>query len=312
MSNQLNGIIYDQQRDEKSQKQKQQYDYNIPVSFSRKRFRMPNKPDSKNILNQPDWTVQSRYHLHKKVKKPFADENRCTFGLSYDNYRGTSDFEIQRGLKMSTKKDVPPPNQYSPKKAQSKSPAFTMKERAKTCYFDPGREVLSKPAPNKYNPSDDKIKSQRYSEIALGYGDKMLGHYAITKRQKTPGPGQYKYEDHSDMSPRSRKSHRSQLNSMDLRPQARECSFALAHSGDPFTVQGAIDKSPQITTPISYQSMFDRETELSFYNRQSNKIHDKNLQYASSRYDPQTSQGSRPHRRQQSFSAYSQIYSVRS
>lgn len=35
-------------------------------------------------------------------------------------------------------------------------------------------------------------------------------------------------------------------------PQARECSFALALSGEPFTYSGAIDKSPKMKTPISY------------------------------------------------------------
>lgn len=84
-----------------------------------------------------------------------------------------------------------------------------MKERAKTCYFDPSKEVLSKPPPNKYEPKDEIIKSSRYSDIALGYGEKMLGHYSYTKREKTPGPGDYKNDN--DISPYSRKSQRSQL-----------------------------------------------------------------------------------------------------
>ncbi len=47
---------------------------------------------------------------------------------------------------------------------------------------------------------------------------------------------------------------------IDLTPQPRDCSFALPLSGDPFTISGAIDKSPKVRTPISYQSMFDDET----------------------------------------------------
>ena len=39
---------------------------------------------------------------------------------------------------------------------------------------------------------------------------------------------------------------------IDLNPKARECSFAVALSGEPFKFSGAIEDSPKIKTPISY------------------------------------------------------------
>lgn len=127
-----------------------------------------------------------------------------------------------------------------------------MKERAKTCYFDPGKEILSKPAPGKYDVKEEIVKSNRFSKITLGLGSKMLGHYSFTKREHTPGPGDYSYENFTDLSPRSRRSIVPLNKSFDLKPQHRECSFAVAHSGEPFTAFGEIDKSPKIKTPLSY------------------------------------------------------------
>lgn len=92
---------------------------------------------------------------------------------------------------MNSKTETPGPAVYSPFKQKTKSPAYTLKERAKTSYFDPSKEILSKPLPNKYNVKEDIIKTARFSEISLGYGEKMLGHYSNIKRENTPGPGDY-------------------------------------------------------------------------------------------------------------------------
>ena len=61
----------------------------------------------------------------------------------------------------------------------------------KKSYFDPSNEILSKPAPNNYNPDETLTTNSRFNEITLGYGQKMLGHYSPVKAEKTPGPGEY-------------------------------------------------------------------------------------------------------------------------
>jgi len=45
---------------------------------------------------------------------------------------------------------------------------------------------------------------------------------------------------------------------------ARECSFTVEHSGEPYTPQGTIDKRPKINPPIQYQKMF--VDDISFIN----------------------------------------------
>ena len=58
---------------------------------------------------------------------------------------------MARKIRLAVKKDIPGPAEYSPKRDLSKSPKITLKERAKTCYFDPGKEELSKPPPGRYD-----------------------------------------------------------------------------------------------------------------------------------------------------------------
>jgi hypothetical protein len=89
-------------------------------------------------------------------------------------------------------KVFPGPFDYSPLKVKGKSPAFTLKERPKTSYFDPGKEILAKPPPNKYNVRDDIARAARFRNISFGRGHKMLGYYSITRRKQTPGPGDYR------------------------------------------------------------------------------------------------------------------------
>ena len=84
-----------------------------------------------------------------------------------------------------------PPAHYHPHKAKTYSPMFTLKEREKKCYFDPSKEVLSKPLPGTYNPKEKQTKPSRFNNIGLGYGEKYLGVYTPYKPKPQPGPGYY-------------------------------------------------------------------------------------------------------------------------
>lgn len=64
---------------------------------------------------------------------------------------------------MAIKKDIPGPDHYQYEiSVKNEGPAYTLKERPKTSYFDPSKEVLCKPSPNKYNIKEDIVKSSRY------------------------------------------------------------------------------------------------------------------------------------------------------
>ncbi|CDW86004.1 UNKNOWN [Stylonychia lemnae] len=296
------------------------------------RFKLPKKPDSSAILNQTDWVSQPKYFQHKKgssfgfgnrelfqrllkeyterpaptqydiqseidqkIKNLSPDKSKCTFGLSYEAYKHTSDFDVKRGVKMNPKQNMPGPNAYSPTKQKHKSPVFTLHEKSKTCWFDPSKEILCKPPPNKYQIQEKLVKNGRFKQISLGYGSKFIGHYEITPQRITPGPGDYNWQEGTELSarPKSMMKMQSSKNGIDLNPRPRECSFAVEHSGEPFKFSGAIDDSPQIKTPISYQSMFDKDTELSFYKRSSGID-----QFTTSRYLEASSVGSRVKRQQ--------------
>jgi hypothetical protein len=91
----------------------------------------------------------------------------------------------------------------------------------------------------------------------------MLGHYGVGSRDYTPGPGHYQYKDQSKMglslrssvisSRKGKTKDQSLKDSIERRiPKPRDCSFAVPHSGEPYTPFGAIDKSPKFNPPLSY------------------------------------------------------------
>ena len=76
-----------------------------------------------------------------------------------------------------------PPAHYDPDKPWTYSPSFTLKPRDNKSYFDPSKEVLSKPPPGTYNPKEDLVKTERFKNITLGKGEKFLGYYYPGKRK---------------------------------------------------------------------------------------------------------------------------------
>ena len=99
---------------------------------------------------------------------------------------------------MADKSDVPPPTSYSPVHTdfRSRTPSFSLVGRAKTCYFDPGPEVLMKPSPNQYQITESQVKNTRFAKPTMGFGNKMLGYYGPPgRRDSTPGPVDYKLDD---------------------------------------------------------------------------------------------------------------------
>ncbi len=45
---------------------------------------------------------------------------------------------------------------------------------------------------------------------------------------------------------------RTPVNRPAIKPAARECSFAIENSGEPYKISGAIDPNPKINPPLMY------------------------------------------------------------
>lgn len=85
----------------------------------------------------------------------------------------------------------PGPNKYQVKKLKCNTPEFTLKGKANKHEFDPPKEIKERPSPLSYKIMENHTTKKRFSQIGIGYGSKMLGHFSLTKRQNTPGPGHY-------------------------------------------------------------------------------------------------------------------------
>lgn len=72
----------------------------------------------------------------------------------------------------------------------------------------------------------------------------------------TPGPGHYDVHKNAPSMQQLLRIYKSRTPVNKPKPAARECSFAIEHSGEPYKVSGAIDPIPKYTPPLMYQRMF--------------------------------------------------------
>lgn len=98
-----------------------------------------------------------------------------------------------------------------------------------------------------------------HSRPNLPNAERSPSPLALTASQIiTPGPGHYEIIKNAPTVEQLVRIYKSRtpVNRPAIKPAARECSFAIEHSGEPYKISGAIDPNPKINPPLMYQRMF--------------------------------------------------------
>ncbi len=104
-----------------------------------------------------------------------------------------------------------------------------------------------------------------YSRSDLPNADRSPSPLALTASQIiTPGPGHYEIVKNAPSTKQLLQIYKSRtpVNRPAIKPAARECSFAIEHSGEPYKISGAIDPNPKYNPPLMYQRMFKDDKDL--------------------------------------------------
>ena len=168
----------------------------------------------------------------------------------------------------------------------SKSPLhFNLKPRHNKFFLDPTQDQINAPAPNLYNISEVLTKPSRFLNDYMDFNRSQYSpnkqHSRLSTNQNTmvspsstfiyPGPCDYNLDksptpSSSEFIRALRQRTPLHLESKQKVAPVRDCSFAIEHSGEPYTPQGTIDLRPKINPPLSYQKMF-RDDHLTFINQ---------------------------------------------
>lgn len=93
------------------------------------------------------------------------------------------------------------------------------------------------PSPWQYNINERQVTSHRFENTTFGKDIKET----LKEIKQSPGPADYRTEDHRVLSLAERTEKRAPRNSMiQIRPASRDWSFAVPLSGDPFSPFGAL------------------------------------------------------------------------